>query len=279
MGSKSSKPQASPAKTLDEGVTPLLKVLDASKANGGLTAARNYAGLAAAAESIFSTVRGLLNVDVKSLPEDQQENYRKLITEYFAIIRSLSVFLDEQIAVLKLLADECAQPKPDPALVEKWYNRIDVAGCKNFTLQVHELLQRVMLERSAMNHSVNRRVLKTLAWGLFGGLVLGLTVCAGILAPPVALTVAAVATAGSVVFLPAVNQLRESIIELNNLKTVEKSLKNVEAHLKRIHQSMSDTHVAYVQLGMMGYTHERLGQYAEACIADLQKARKAVLSA
>jgi hypothetical protein len=278
MGSRSSKPQPDIEKKLDESTTILFKVLNGLKPDG-LHAVGNYAGLAAAADSVFTTVKSLLDVDVKALPDDQQKSYEILINEYFAIIRNLSIFLDEQIAVVTLLADECAEPQPDPELLEKWYNRIDVAGCKAFTLQVHEFIQRVVTERVAVTSAIYRRIRNAVLWGLVGALALGLTVGVGILAPTAAIAIAAAGTVGSVLFLPLLNQMRESIIEAKNLKAMEQTFKVVENDLRRVHQSMSDTNIAYAKLHALGFTHKRLGQYANGCLVDMQKARQALLSA
>jgi hypothetical protein len=288
MGSRASKPAAEKAtqKTadpLDESFAPLLGILDGIKVDGtDILNAANFAGLPAAAHALFSTIRQLVEVDVKSLPEEERGRYRVLVADYFGVLRKLSQFLDGQIAVFRVIVAETNEPVPDKNVIHRAYNIIDVKGCKDLTNDVQKLLGRVQLERNEVKGAIRERINRAVIYGALGVFALGVLIASGIGAALVAATVtvatvASIAAAGGVAAVPAFFKLRVCLSEAKGLKVIEGNLKTIQEHLKAIEGSMSDTRVSYQELEIMGVDHKRLGQCAGRCLDDLIKARNIIL--
>jgi len=287
MGGKASKastPQGkAPTDALDESFQPLLNVLDGVKGTKDILNTANYACLPAAAQALFDTIQGLVELDVKSLLKEERERYRALVGDYHGILRKLNTFLDEQTAAFRVISAETQEERPDDEVIRRAYGNIDSGGCKKLVDDVARLLKRVIEERKAVSGAVRERILGAIAFGLLGAMSVAVLIASGVGLALAATTTAvvAVATVGMTSGLASLPQsllsLKVCIAEMRGLKVIESNLEIIRKHLVAIKAAMSDTSVSYDELLIRGCTHQRLGESARVCLAHLEQARNIVL--
>jgi len=109
-----------------------------------------------ASELDFSeSVRDVVNVDVKSVPEREREQYRALVAEYFGALRELSIFLTIQTAALRAL-----EAQRDRGITRTFETIIDIRGCKALMVRVMELCCHVFAERKEVSIAIEIRVMR-----------------------------------------------------------------------------------------------------------------------
>jgi len=284
MGSNASKSQGKgPVNALDESFQPLLGILDGINDTSDILNTANFAYLPAAAQTLFTTIKELVDLDVDSLPEEQKERYRVLVGDYYGILRKLSTFLDEQTAAFRIIVSETQEAEPDDEVIRRAYGIIDAGGCKDLMGDAAELLERVVSERKEVSGAVKGRIWRAIGYGVLGIAAVTVLVLSGVglaLAAATA-TVAALASVGLISSLSSLPQfllsLKGCLTEIRSLKVIEGNLEIIRKHLIAIRAAMSDTSVSYNELLIKGCTHKRLGESAKVCLAHLEHARNIVL--
>jgi len=284
MGSNASKSQGKgPVNALDESFQPLLGILDGINDTSNILNTANFAYLPAAAQTLFTTIKELVDLDVDSLPEEQKERYRVLVGDYYGILRKLSTFLDEQTAAFRIIVSETQEAEPDDEVIRRAYGIIDAGGCKDLMGDAAELLERVVSERKEVSGAVKGRIWRAIGYGVLGIAAVTVLVLSGVglaLAAATA-TVAALASVGLISSLSSLPQfllsLKGCLTEIRSLKVIEGNLEIIRKHLIAIRAAMSDTSVSYNELLIKGCTHKRLGESAKVCLAHLEHARNIVL--